>query len=109
QHPQVALSKGGEGDPAALRHRLRARAYARRDRPGVRRHARTHPADRSQGAAATAVAGAGATPQGFARRALIAFGSRRILIRESELDRMIADILRPARNQIRKTAAIIRK
>ena len=38
----------------ALRHRLRARTHSRRDRPGIRRHPRANPPDRSQGAAPVA-------------------------------------------------------
>ena len=41
-----AFAKRRKGDPAALRYWLRARAYARRNRPGVRRDARAHPSDR---------------------------------------------------------------
>jgi RNA polymerase primary sigma factor len=63
---QGAYSEAGEGDPPALRHRLRARAHARRDRPGVRSHAGAHPADRGEGAAAAPLAGACAAPAGAA-------------------------------------------
>ncbi len=45
EHPEDAFSERRESDPPALRHRLRARAHARRDRAGVRRHARAYPAD----------------------------------------------------------------
>ncbi len=48
QHPQDPLPEGGEGDPAAVRDRVRARAHARGDRPGVRRHPGTHSPDRGQ-------------------------------------------------------------
>ncbi len=34
---------------------------------------------------------------------------RRNLIREGELNRVVADVLRPSRNQVRKAAAIVRK
>ena len=45
EYPEDPVSQGREGDPAALWDRLRARAYLGGDRPGVRRHARTHPPD----------------------------------------------------------------
>ena len=45
EYPENAFSERGEGDPASLRHRLRTRTYARRNRPGVRRHPRAYPPD----------------------------------------------------------------
>ncbi len=54
RHSEDPFSQGGEGDPHALRHRLRARAHAGGDRPGIRRHPRAYPPDRSQGPAAVA-------------------------------------------------------
>ena len=68
----------GEGHPAALRHRLRAGTHARRDRPGVRRHSRAHPADRSQSAAAAPVARARA-PSACAARRPVGYLSARFL------------------------------
>ena len=44
----------GEGAAHALRHRHEHRPHARRSRQAVRRHARAHPSDRSEGAAQAA-------------------------------------------------------
>jgi RNA polymerase sigma factor (sigma-70 family) len=75
EHPQNPLPQGGEGNPPPLRHRLRARAHPGGDRPGIRRHARTHTPDRSQGPPAAprprarpAPAGADGRPVGRPRR-----------------------------------------
>ena len=70
-HPEDTFAKRRESHPPALRDRLRPRAYAGRDRPAIRCHARAHPPDRSQGAAATALAGARAASARLTRRALI--------------------------------------
>ena len=67
EHPEDAFSQGRESDPAALRHRVRARAHAGRDRPGIRCHARTHPPDRSQGAAPASFPGTRAAFASFTR------------------------------------------
>jgi RNA polymerase sigma factor (sigma-70 family) len=64
RHPEDPLAERGEGDPAALRHRLRARAHARRDRPRVRCNARADPADRSEGVAGAPRSRAGAAAAG---------------------------------------------
>src|SRR5207248_1509168 len=64
------ISQGREGDPPALRDRLREGAHPRRNRPGIRRHARTHPSNRSQGTAPAPFAGARPPSPCTARRAV---------------------------------------
>ena len=53
-HPRHADAARGEGAAHALRHRDEHRPHAGGSRQAVRRHARAHPPDRSQGAAQAA-------------------------------------------------------
>jgi len=72
EHPENVVAEGREGDSAAVWHRVRTRAHAGRDRPGVRRHSGANPPDRGEGSPAVAFAGTSQAFAGLAGRAVIA-------------------------------------